>query len=71
MDSVLSSGGSNASGDSIGGISSGGGGGGGGGGGRGCNSGKNNNRLQRIGDTSTTTHGSNSEVNAEVKKIYQ
>lgn len=67
MDSVLSSGGSNASGDSIGGISS----GGGGGGGRGCNSGKNNNRLQRIGDTSTTTHGSNSEVNAEVKKIYQ
>lgn len=70
MDSVLSSGGSNASGDSIGGISS-GGGGGVGGGGRGCNSGKNNNRLQRIGDTSTTTHGSNSEVNAEVKKIYQ
>ncbi|XP_013114587.2 nonsense-mediated mRNA decay factor SMG5 [Stomoxys calcitrans] len=59
MDSILSSGGSNASGDSIGGISS---------GGRGCNGGKNNNRLQRVGDTS---HGTQSDVNAEVKKVYQ
>ncbi|XP_005185662.1 nonsense-mediated mRNA decay factor SMG5 [Musca domestica] len=57
MDSVLSSGGSNSSGDSIGGISNGG-----------RNNGRNNNKLQRVGDS---TQGSHSEVNAEVKKLYQ
>ncbi|XP_075150462.1 smg5 nonsense mediated mRNA decay factor [Haematobia irritans] len=58
MDTVLSSGGSNASGDSIGGISS---------GSRGGSNGKNN-KLKRTGDT---THVSQTDVNAEVKKIYQ
>lgn len=57
MDSVLSSGGSNSSGDSIGGISNGG-----------RNNGRNNNKLQRVGES---TQGSHSEVNAEVKKLYQ